>query len=540
MNHNNPIRLKYFIRVPNVGDLISPHIVTALSGRETFHDRKNHLPHLIATGSLMAASNNHSFVWGTGIMHPDIGLGSPDPSHIYALRGKLSYSEISKKCPSLDDIPLGDPGYLAPKLLGIKRAAIPKFRIGIVAHYVDRANPLIKRMLIEYGVIDLDVHSSPISFLKQMAECEVVVSTSLHGLIFAEALGIPNLWVKAGDDIAGGDFKFQDWFSMTDRPQSNPHLLTQKDNLMELHAKAQLHECAIDIEALIGAFPKNCLPTIEEPINKPFYSVTDCRSHPVPIFFISFNRGAMLKKAITSVQMQSKAVEIIIHDNGSNDPETIDILDKLEAENIKVFRHRPINCADDLNFVNETVEYFFSIWAEPSRYVVSDCDIDMSISDPLSLDVYDTLLNQFYKVSCVGPMLRIQDIPEEYPLYSHVVNRHIEQFWRRIPHLEITKFGFVAFINARIDTTFALHRAGENFRRLKDGLRIYEPFEALHLDWYKNQISDTYTETSNPNISHWNNKKTFNLNKNATIGYSQYYIVKKLPDGILEITKIEI
>lgn len=158
---------------------------------------------------------------------------------------------------AVGDVPLGDPGYLAPSLLGVVRADSPKFRVGVVPHYVDRCNPLIQRILEEDGVQDLNVHDSPQTFLERMAECEAVISTSLHGLIFAEALSIPNLWVKDGDKICGGTFKYEDWFSMTSHPQKSPYLLTSHDKVDTLVSQATLHECQIDTKALIEAFPRS-------------------------------------------------------------------------------------------------------------------------------------------------------------------------------------------------------------------------------------------------------------------------------------------
>ena len=125
--------------------------------------------------------------------------------------------------------------------------------------------------------------------------------------------------------------------------------------------------------------------------------------------------------------------DIIIHDNGSTDPDTLRVLDELEASGAKVFRASPISTPEELNRVNDTIERYFSDWAERSRYVVTDCDIDMSVAKSNALEVYDELLTMFRRVECAGPMLRIRDIPESYPLFNRVMNRHIDQFWRHTP-----------------------------------------------------------------------------------------------------------
>ena len=114
---------------------------------------------------------------------------------------------------------------------------------------------MLGRLAAAEGVLDLNVHETPIAFLRRMSTCAVVLSTSLHGLVFAEALGIPNLWVKAGDRLPGGEFKFHDWFSTTARPQLSPWRLTEADSASALATQAALHESVIDAAALTGAFP---------------------------------------------------------------------------------------------------------------------------------------------------------------------------------------------------------------------------------------------------------------------------------------------
>ena len=534
------IRTAYFIRIPNVGDLVNPSLVAAIAGRAVCHAVDRGAPHLLAVGSVMAGATPSSQVWGTGVMHPDFGIGNAAAPNIYALRGKLSHATMRHGGVNVGDVPLGDPGYLVPSLLGFKRSSAPKSRVGLVSHYVDRDCPIVRLMLKESDVVDLNVHHPPEMFLRHMADCETVVSTSLHGLIFAEALGIPNLWAIASDNIAGGEFKFRDWFSTTERPQTIPHRLASGDSTEALAARAELHETTIDSGALIAAFPHHRIEELQLPPRIFTMPMDACRSHPTPVFLISFNRGGLLKRSIVGIRRLRRPTEIIVHDNGSTDPGTLAVLDELEMDGIRVFRCPAIASADELNQVNETVQTYFSDWAEPGRYAVSDCDVDLSIADPVTLDVYDELLNKFRRVECVGPMLRIRDIPRNYPLFNRVMNRQVEQFWGHCPTLVETSFGEVAVRESTIDTTFALHRAGEPFRRLKSALRVYEPFEALHLDWHRtnDQGPDIYTVTSNSAISHWNNSAELADHRDAALEHYEYYAVRKgAASNALEVYK---
>jgi len=60
------IRMRYFLRLPNVGDRVSPFLVTTLTGEQTRFDRDTEKPHLLGVGSLMATACPASLVWGTG------------------------------------------------------------------------------------------------------------------------------------------------------------------------------------------------------------------------------------------------------------------------------------------------------------------------------------------------------------------------------------------------------------------------------------------------------------------------------------------
>jgi glycosyltransferase involved in cell wall biosynthesis len=176
------------------------------------------------------------------------------------------------------------------------------------------------------------------------------------------------------------------------------------------------------------------------------------------VFLISFNRGAMLKRTIAGIRGLSHPTEIVVHDNGSNDGSTLSVLEQIEREGIRVVRREAINSPDELEKVDDTVRAFFADRPAPTRYVISDCDIDLSIADARALDLYHELLDGFSEADCVGPMLRIRDVPSTYPLFNQMMNRHMEQFWHRTPSWIETSLGRVAYIEAPFDTTWGAAR----------------------------------------------------------------------------------
>ena len=78
-----------------------------------------------------------------------------------------------------------------------------------------------------------------------MCACEVIVSSSLHGLIIADAYGIPTVWAKFGNDINGNDFKFYDYYWSLGMSDIKP-LEIYKDlpAVKELYEKATIKDVA--------------------------------------------------------------------------------------------------------------------------------------------------------------------------------------------------------------------------------------------------------------------------------------------------------
>lgn len=141
---------------------------------------------------------------------------------VHALRGKLSKQrmEIINSC-IYPEITLGDPGLLVSFL--INKPVSKKYQLGIIPHYVDMGHPVFVQIKnkIPYSII-INVQDDPLKVIKQIAECEVIVSSALHGLISADSLSIPNKWILVSDKIIGKNFKFYDYYSVFDIETPKP------------------------------------------------------------------------------------------------------------------------------------------------------------------------------------------------------------------------------------------------------------------------------------------------------------------------------
>lgn len=164
-------------------------------------------------------------VWGTGFMNPP--SDSPDvfarPLIIHALRGKLTRERCAKALGmDLSAIPLGDPGLLIPRLFPEAKASGSQ-KIGIVAHQIDVGNEYFQRISVgesPYTLIQLN--QDPAKVVAEMADCGLILSSGLHPLICADALGIPNKHVIVSDRVAGGSYKFRDYDSAFTESQYEP------------------------------------------------------------------------------------------------------------------------------------------------------------------------------------------------------------------------------------------------------------------------------------------------------------------------------
>jgi hypothetical protein len=257
------------------------------------------------------------------------------------------------------------------------------------------------------------------------------------------------------------------------------------------------------------------------------------RDGRLPVILISFNRGSMMRKVVDGFRKQSVEVEVFVHDNGSDDPATRVVLAQLEAEGVTVFHRPKINSPEELNLVDESVQRIFAD-RPPSPYAVSDCDVSIAESSPTTLQTYLDVLEAMPEIECAGPMLRIDDVPRSYPLYNAMINRHIGRFWGHEPEWAAVAGHRVAFQRAPIDTTLAVYRAGEPFRRLRQGVRLYPPYAARHLDWYPEEHDEAYrTSADGSTISNWSNPARERASGKVPIKFTEYRTVVEDANGNL-------
>jgi len=257
------------------------------------------------------------------------------------------------------------------------------------------------------------------------------------------------------------------------------------------------------------------------------------------LFIISYNRLEVLKESMTHFQKIFASENIYLIDKGSDYSPLIDYYKTLENKGMNIIYSVPMLGGPDgpggLNDLHIEIDKYKDKY---NYYAVTDPDISLEGFDEDILSVYSQLLDDYPEIDIVGPMLKIDDIPEAYPPREWCFRRHVDQFWSKKPEKVELNNKNIFFQKAKIDSTFGLMRSNKSFVRLLDGIRVYAPYEAKHLDWYILPTAITkdqqhYMDNSNPLVSNWGAKQYKKtplhpiLTKKERLIYTTSYVNKK-------------
>lgn len=201
-------------RCGNAGDEFSAPLISHLTGAHVLVMAEPEAAELAAAGSIYQLLGEKPIaVWGAGVIRDEDVFWRPD-DRVLALRGPLTARRIGHA----GDVPFGDPGLLVPQRW--PPAAEKRWDVGIVPHYVDAQNQLVTAFARrnQDRVTVIDICSNVADVLRSISECRVVLSSSLHGLVFADAYEVPNAWLRLGTEVVGGSFKFRDYYGGTRGP----------------------------------------------------------------------------------------------------------------------------------------------------------------------------------------------------------------------------------------------------------------------------------------------------------------------------------
>jgi len=251
---------KETFEVGNFGDIASKEIVELISGKVVIPRQGVH-PALLAIGSVAHTARDGDIIWGSGVKSFAAGMPhTPQTISIVSVRGPLTYEYFRSRGYDVSGIKdMFDPGSLAgyfyKHLLTCDEAvknddplpitSRPNYRI--IPHFSDYYPMLRKNLRHAHAFVSVDC--APIELVKQLRGAEVVYSSSLHGIIFAESLGIPACWIRPM--VSESPFKYSDYYLGTSRTAH----MRPFDSIEEAFRHEAPPLPALNPEAMLSTFP---------------------------------------------------------------------------------------------------------------------------------------------------------------------------------------------------------------------------------------------------------------------------------------------
>lgn len=238
---DRPIPTYWFSGRPNFGDALSAVVIAHVSNATPVLVSGRHKGKVLAVGSILHRLAETDIVWGAGAIR-EAPIAPPRGVTFRAVRGPLTRALIRGDVPEV----YGDPAILLPRIYRPSRSK--RFELGVIPHYLEADGIRIA----DSAVSVIDVLSGWRDVVDRINECETILSSSLHGLVVAEAYGVPAVWFVASDKVTGRGFKFRDYYESTGRQAPAP---VRWGGSLASMTRRMTAPPTIDLEPLVGAWP---------------------------------------------------------------------------------------------------------------------------------------------------------------------------------------------------------------------------------------------------------------------------------------------
>ncbi len=268
--HKNTLCVKYWISSPvflwttyiphyNWGDFINLKFAKIFSGKTIIPYSFCTKPSIAMIGSILPwAMSKDTIVWGSGCLNSkDLSWNNVEhPKKICAVRGPLTRQVLLEhgiECPEI----YGDPAMLISKYYHPNMTK--RYKYGIIFHVssLKEGKGWINNVQLDSVLwINPCVYKNWYDFIDQICSCEIILSSSLHGIIIADAYSIPNIWITlTNHEHPDDNFKFKDYFLSIGKNIEHPVSILQcSNNSIEQYAK-MWQPPLIDLEKLIASCP---------------------------------------------------------------------------------------------------------------------------------------------------------------------------------------------------------------------------------------------------------------------------------------------
>lgn len=248
----------------NLGDELNFFLLGELTGKKIVNYKDVYTQkkiNYVCIGSVVdSLANEDSVIWGAGMIEEDRIVRTP-PKRVCAVRGPQTRRCLLSQgidCPKI----YGDPALLLPLVYPIK--CNRKYEIGIVPHVDDFNDPKVKELSTQFDsvkIIKMGGYAQWTDVVDDICSCEYRISSSLHGLIIADAYNIPNVWVEFSDRVVGNGFKFYDYFQSVGRGDVvSPVRISSATSVAEIMDNKKMWHVDINIERLLSVCPFDIKP----------------------------------------------------------------------------------------------------------------------------------------------------------------------------------------------------------------------------------------------------------------------------------------
>lgn len=209
-----------FFKYGNAGDIFNKILISFLYPSVEVENSKYKSNRLFLIGSTMHMARAGDVMAGVGIKSPDQLPVSGIDLTIRGVRGHLTYDLLKKNGFNISMVDyIMDPGLLICKIVDPMTQTAKPNQIGILPHYRERYD--VKRELsFGNGIKFLNIDSNPVDLAKKILDCEIVYTSSLHGIVFAHSLQRPVVFVRPRTHEPL--FKYQDYFSSIEKVLPTP------------------------------------------------------------------------------------------------------------------------------------------------------------------------------------------------------------------------------------------------------------------------------------------------------------------------------
>lgn len=248
----------------NWGDALNLPLVQHISGKRpvVFYRGKSSKymnfykkgqPIYCVIGSILNSVSNDKnlIIWGSGFINNQ-GKLHHEPLKICAVRGPLTRDLILESgydCPKI----YGDPALLYPLIYNPQ--VEKKYKIGIIPHFKDQNNILLKKFMNHPDVMIIDILADTNKVVDNICSCHFIASSSLHGIIASDAYGIPSTWIELSKNVPGDGFKFKDYYASVNRKDDEPFVIKEDTTVQDITEIVEPFKLELDLNVLLSSCP---------------------------------------------------------------------------------------------------------------------------------------------------------------------------------------------------------------------------------------------------------------------------------------------